>query len=197
MNSVAFRWTASFFGIVCFAVAAFPTPARSEAPPDPGFGRPGFYLGGALAIGLETFTGRLDDVDFSTSYGGDLWGGYRISKNFALELEAQVLPNFVHDSAGPDLRLDNVNFTANAKGYLLHGRFQPYGLVGLGGSWFEASYEDESDRQGGFAMRFGAGLEAYATRHLAAVTQVSYLLQAGKIDDLNFVTISLGAVLRF
>ena len=187
---------AAIFGSFCFStVLAIGAPARAEPPP-PDYAALGGYIGAGAGFGVETFEGLLHRQDFTTSYGADVWGGYRFLPSFAIELEVQYLPNYDW-KLNPGYSLDNLNATVNAKGYMLTGRFQPYGLVGMGASGFREKFEGSRDDEVGFAMRFGAGIEAYATPHLAGVFQIGYLLHTGAVKNLNFVTFTLGAQYRF
>jgi opacity protein-like surface antigen len=163
-------------------------------------------LGGNTSVALEA-----DD-----SPGFDIRGGYRFHPNFAIEGEVQYFTafdlNVRNISAGGQSTkvgsIDTLVMTVNAKGYALTGRIQPYGLLGLGSmlASFDPNAEgvdSEDDRT--FAVRFGAGVDCYATENIVVYLEVSYLLP---ISDYKFggsdpglggdiIPIGVGAQYRF
>jgi opacity protein-like surface antigen len=101
-------------------------------------------------------------------------------------------------------------FTTNTKGYLLTGRYQPFVLLGVG--VMAANYEfvvrnEVRDRHGwghswndsqiDFVMRFGGGIDLYATKHVVVSAEVDYVLPFGDLEDLDYLSFGLGLQYRF
>jgi len=129
------------------------------------------------------------------SPGFDMRVGYRIHPNFALEGDLQYftgfdvnidklslngqnipIPSQVNTKVGS---IDTLAMTVNAKGYALTGRIQPYGLLGFG--FMRASFDPniegaQSQDDTSFALRFGAGVDLYATEYVVVNLEASYLL---------------------
>jgi opacity protein-like surface antigen len=55
----------------------------------------------------------------------------------------------------------------------------------------------ESNRTTEFAMRFGGGLEFYATKHIVLTLDTDYVLPFGDLENLDYVTIGWGLQYRF
>ena len=91
--------------------------------------------------------------------------------------------------------------TANVKGYFLTGRYQPFLLVGGGGMTAEAKVRalglSASERLNGFAMRFGGGIDLYATKHVVVSVGTDYVLPFGDLKDLDYISIGWGFEYRF
>lgn len=126
--------------------------------------------------------------------------GYRFNPRFATELQIERYQEF-------DLRnvedVGDVNGWAiglNGKGYMLTGRYQPWALIGL--NFLDMETTDSTNianprkTDDGPAMRFGLGLDVYATNRLAIVTDISYMLGMGGVKDYDVVMFSLGFLFR-
>jgi opacity protein-like surface antigen len=148
-------------------------------------------------------------------------GGYRCHPYVSAEIQFETLADFdgsvsengtppVADSArGFNLELESLVFTANAKGHLLTGRYQPFVLLGLGFMRMESKSRDitggtlpgrapqESDRTVKFAVRYGAGLDFYLTEHVVVTAEGSYLMPTGKLDGLDYYQFGVGLQYRF
>ena len=48
-----------------------------------------------------------------------------------------------------------------------------------------------------FAMRFGGGIDLYATKNVVVSAQADYLLPFGSLDGFDFLSIGLGLQYRF
>lgn len=177
------------------------------------YARRGFYVGiggstgfdVAAADELNRILAPPAPIDSDTALGVNGRAGYRILPNLAAEAQIEWID-------GPDLdvlgfqfaSLEYLTFMANAKGYLLTGRWQPYGLVGIGGMY--AKLRDtlglglrSSDT--GFAARFGGGIDVYIAELggglLAASVDASYVLPTGPVADLDYVSLTWGFMYRF
>jgi opacity protein-like surface antigen len=187
------------------------------------FGRTGFFAGlqGIFAIGdyadaeqkslqqaLLPFPIRVEPGDHGWGVGGFV--GARCHSRFATEAEVQWMTGFTGDlySTGQGrvarFLLEPIIGTVNFKGYLLTGRFQPYGLVGFGTMTISSSIEDElGDGQTRttsntmFAGRFGGGIDVYVTRHIVAKAGVDYVLPLSGIRNFDAIIIDGGLEYRF
>jgi opacity protein-like surface antigen len=178
----------------------------------------GLYLIGQGSYSFMTADSDLEDkardaaeivgatnghVEDSWGYGGRI--GYRFLDWLAVEAQAEVLNSIkikLHDQAdGTDSRSKATFFTAmaNAKGYLMTERFQPYilGGAGYGYAVLNPPGDASKDRSSGFVAQFGVGADYYVTDNLGLMTEVSYVWPAGGVNDYDNVTISFGAMLRF
>jgi opacity protein-like surface antigen len=164
------------------------------------YARTGLYLG----LGA-TYTPQVFDlpsgIDATGSAGLGARVGYRLHPHVATELAFEYYDNFELDAGGVDFaEINGWTIGANAKGYPLTGRIQPYALLGLGALHLDA--EDTlglgvSDDATEFAARFGAGVDLYATRNLAVNVEVSYVLPTGDLDDFPVLPLTFGVKYRF
>ncbi len=189
-----------------FAAALASLAVAAAAPRGAGaqeiYTRTGFYLGAGAAIGVNTFEDELD-TDVRASVGPDFVLGYRAHPYLAVEAQTTYygLQEFEEDDNrdGNEVELDPLVFTVNAKAYpipdlLLEGRVQPFVLFGMG--LFTADirlvFGDVLTRDGrdtDFAMRFGGGVEYYATDNWQISAQATYVLPTGNVSRFDFVSI--------
>jgi opacity protein-like surface antigen len=146
-------------------------------------------------------------VDDSFSISGQ--AGYRCDPRASAAVQVEWVEEFDGDVSEPGMgkvastTAESLIVTANAKGYLLTGRFQPFLLLGLGGMTARTELKDSaggslaSQRQEGFAARFGGGLDVYVTKNLLVTTGVDYLRPWGDVEDLDFLSIGGGVEYRF
>ena len=112
------------------------------------YARPGFYLGAGGTYAFHWFPGDFDEdlsggptVRSSDSGGFNLQGGYRVNSWFGAELEYEWMEGFGNrtDLDGNIAKLRSHLVTVNGKFlYSGWGRWQPYGLLGVGVSIWEA-----------------------------------------------------------
>jgi opacity protein-like surface antigen len=180
----------------------------------------------------------VSDVDDDT-FGVMGRVGYRCHPHVSSELQFEWLDDFNGSLA--ESSLDNTNdtlrnfnlsletlvFTANMKGHLLTGRFQPFVLGGFGFMRMETKSQDitpnatartdvcpadsgvppdpnppcwaaqESERQVNVALRIGGGIDFYLTESIVMSAEASYLMPTGKLDNMDFYSIGLGLQYRF
>jgi opacity protein-like surface antigen len=188
--------------------------------PEGEFSRRGWLVGaaGTYAIesgegdaesSLEDLFGRSVNFSLKNSFGFAGRAGYRCHERVSAEVEVEWLDGFdgtaFLDGPGDRHKLDfePVVVTVNAKGYLMTGRTQPFLRVGGGLLTVKttlrntATGESESDHTTDFAMRFGGGIDFYATRNVVLTGNLDYLLPFGSLEDLDFVSIGLGVEYRF
>lgn len=160
---------------------------------DEDFGRPGGYVGGGFVYGFENFD--LDEVsDFagvdvcaSGAPGFEVRGGYRFNPYLAVEGTLDYYASFDIEAEGREVfDVLAASFFANAKGYPLSGRVQPYGMFGIG--VLTAHLEDDygfdiSETDASFALRIGGGLDVYVTPKFLLNLDVAYVIAT---SDMNF-----------
>jgi opacity protein-like surface antigen len=180
---------------------------------------PGWYL---ILGGLTAWDQFQDteEADIGTSLGFELRGGYRVLKYFAAEGQIDFLSGFRLRTGDPDvgdLEIDGTVFTANAKGYLPFERFQPYGLVGLGGmyarvrtaeavgticspgfyGWWCSGVYGQLEDGADFVARLGGGFDIFLTENIAINLDASYLLPFDKLSELRYISFNWGAKFKF
>lgn len=164
---------------------------------DDDFARPGWYLGAYGVYALEAYrdTGILD---FDDSAGANFRIGYRGNEWFALEGEFEWIHNFESDFLG---KVDTRTLIAgaNIKLFPVHGRFQPYGLIGVNGMYFtmKDSPPGFDDNATDWAFRFGLGLDIYATRNIVVGLEGSYVWGVGDVWERDYGSVGVGILYRF
>jgi opacity protein-like surface antigen len=187
---------------------------------------------------LGVYTFDLSDIDDDT-FGVMGRGGYRCHPHVSAEMQFEWLDDFNGSLA--ESSLDNTNdtlrnfnlsietlvFTANMKGHLLTGRFQPFVLGGFGFMRMETKSRDitpnatartdvcpadagvppdpnppcwaaqASERQVNVALRLGGGIDVYLTENIVMSAEASYLMPTGKLDNMDYYSIGVGLQYRF
>ena len=172
----------------------------------PDYARPGLYVGMGFAGAVFTeaeeadekfllaFLGYAVDVSYDTAVGLDLVGGYRFHPRFAAQLHLQYLPDTTVSVEGIDfIEFDTLTFTADLKGYLLTGRIQPYGLVGLGLMYVDTSGFDSTE----FAARLGGGVDYYFTENFVLAAEIGGVLPTETLKEFDQFTFAFGMQYRF
>lgn len=147
-------------------------------------------------------------LDSSHSGGLKFKAGRRCHSRLAIEIEVEWIDEFKgtakEASAGDfiDLSFSPILVgTVNIKGYLLTGRFQPYALFGLGTMSIESESRgggvSESQTSGMLALRFGGGIDIYATRNWVVTGGIDYVYSATSIAHLNYLSVAVGLQYRF
>ena len=77
-RSIRFGWVLA----VALMIAA---PAAAE---ESNYARTGPYVGTGFALGFDNFDG-IGGLDLSTGLGFDIWGGFRIIPNLAVEAQIE------------------------------------------------------------------------------------------------------------
>lgn len=185
------------------------------------YDRPGVYLGLGGIYAFHWFAGKSFDrnlggrgvqVITSSSGGFNARAGYRVNPWFATEVAYEWIDGFTNKIRGTNVAtLTSHQLTLNGKFiYSEWGRFQPYGLVGVGLSIWEAS-----DRVGrgsgldatsvGVAGRIGVGLDAYVNENLLVNMGLDMALSTteinnsigGDLKNLFYIPVQLGVQYRF
>ncbi len=200
------------------------------------FARNGFFIGIAAEMAWDTFESEWEndiedgiasaDLNMEGSPGLNGRVGYRFHPHVSAELEVEWLAELdgvvswqpPEPNPDPDpttdvdreniaeMRIDAWTITANAKGYLLTGRHQPYVLLGMGVMTADVEFNAlnadgaalvASDRETGFATRFGGGIEVYMTEKSVLTLGTEYVLPTGDTKDLDYFSVLLGYQHRF
>jgi hypothetical protein len=195
-------------GFTLMAMIGAPALVQAEAAPERDFSSPGIYMGAGVAVGFDNFDDYFQDYfgdsslnDYDTPVGFDLWGGYRIIPNLALEVELAYLGGF--DPKGTRINIKGLTLTGNVKAYVLTGRFQPFAVAGIGmlnwrGEDRDAlSYNDSVFSKADLAARFGGGIDVYLTEHFALEAKATYVLSTRELKGSDFVDLTFGGQIRF
>ncbi len=203
--------------IVCGSVA---TLVDSEDLPEDSYARQGWLLGVSgvyaadtseddLESSLQNEIGTPANFSLKDTMGFKGQGGYRCHPRISAEVDVEWLAGFdgsAFDSTG---KISNVNFepvvvTTSLKAYALTGRYQPYLLAGGGVMTVEIDTTDttglggsDSETATNIALRFGGGLDFYATEQIVLTLGVDYVLPFGDLEDLDYVSIGWGLRYRF
>jgi opacity protein-like surface antigen len=197
--------------------------ARDGESPQDGFDRRGWLLGlgGSYAVGnfkdaeeriiqstLRPFPVSLSVDDGKAGF--QVRAGRRCNKRYSAELEAEWTSTFEGQISNPqqgvvtDVSFDPLFISANSKGYLLTGRFQPFVLVGVGSLSVEstattvvAPVESSKAEFTALALRLGGGLDVYATKHIVVDMEASYVLPVSGRTEFEYISIGLGLQYRF
>jgi hypothetical protein len=190
-----------------FPLVAHAQDDDEESGPD--FGRPGPYVAAGFNVNFFTWgsvaaQANAQDLRYNIdpSYGFTAAVGYRITPRLAFETQV----DYGFDA---DIKVDGVKSgeiggwvtTADFKGYLLTGRFQPFGVFGLGAAFVDgaadvgigSTYINET----GFVMRFGGGIDSYITENIAIFVDGSWVLMTGRLNDVDYATVGAGLMYRF
>ena len=183
--------------------------AQDDDEEGPDFSYAGPYIAGGFNVSffdwetvndLAALQGWKASVE--PAYGLTAGVGYRVSPRIAFE--AQVDYAFDADvkvSKSKSGELGGWVTTLDTKGYLLTGRFQPFGVFGLGAAGVDGAATVGTDLAAidevGFVMRFGGGLDSYITENIAIFVDGSWILMTGRLNDVSFATVGAGVMYRF
>jgi opacity protein-like surface antigen len=210
-------WNRSLLGPALAALIGLSTPVAAQDDTDEDlYRKPGVFLTAMAVYGIPAPQRQLEHdierkfdtrgADVEGSFGLDLRAGYRLNPRLALEgqfewlrrLQVESRPSGGGEKRTEDIRVST--FTGNAKGYVLTGRIQPYGVLGAGWMFSELKSDGpgSSDHDDGFLIRFGGGADFYASEDIALTLEASYVLApGGGVNDLDHVSLSAGLTLRF
>ncbi len=151
------------------------------------YAREGFSAGASLSLAQEDFDGgSFDDAE---ALG--LFAGYRFHKNFAIDARFEQTSEFDGDAGPFDVDVQLWTLTANGQFFLLTDRFQPYLIGGLGIGEVSVDVDpggdgDETDP----LLRFGVGLDSYATPNFVIGAEAAYNVGIDDLDDFDYWTLS-------
>ena len=197
------------------------SPGRAQDDYQEDFARIGFYGTAYGAYAFEFFEKDLSQRLGTPVTTGNSWGaggalGYRLLPFLGLELGGEWMNDFTSkyttnstpganvfgdtDWVAGDRAAGTVlwNVTANAKGYVLTGRIQPYGMIGLGyGQAKTAPVLSISRIDRGFVARFGIGSDVMFTEEVGLNLAATYVMPTGDLKDFDYLALQFGFVIRF
>ncbi len=165
------------------------------------FVREGIYAGLGGLYALENFdrdaaiAGDALEIGAGDGGGFEMRGGYRMHPNFAGEVLFQWYSGFsVNDRvSGENDHFNGWSLTANAKGYPLLGRIQPYAVVGIGALVFNEKRGNDHS----FVARMGGGIDVFISDAVVLDLEIVYVFPAGPLDDYQFTTFAAGIQYRY
>ena len=210
---------AALLGILCSSIALN---SDDEIDKDD-FARRGWSVGVAGTYAFQVFEDDAEmdyrkelgpDVNLAVdnSFGFNARVGYRCNARLSAEVEVEWLKGFASDLTEAGFaQLANVDFepvvgTTNVKAYVLTGRYQPFLLVGAGAMTAHTKVREpvglgftsvRSESENAFAMRFGGGIDFYATEQVVVSLEGGYVRPLGKLDALDYVSFRWGIQYRF
>lgn len=191
------------------------------------FDRRGWFAGFEGVYGLEYLEEGEEEEDLRESFGQanldfsldsrhtgglNFKLGRRCHSRLAVEVEVEWLDEFEGTLESPGVgELSKISFapivvgTINLKGFLLTGRYQPYVLFGVGIMSIESETRStangvdakNSQTSGMLALRFGGGIDIYATRNWVVTGGIDYVYSATSIDHMNYLSVGVGFQYRF
>lgn len=160
--------------------------------------RSGVLLGLSATYTIDDFSNVGMSNDGSGGFSIQL--GYRFNKWISSQLRVDDFVQFDGHSSGADVGEVNGWYVGlDQKVYLMHGRFQPFGLLGLGLLDMETSNNTATNpnkTDDGVSMRFGGGMDIYATNKVLVTADISYILGLGEVSDYNVAVFGLGFLYR-
>lgn len=160
--------------------------------------RSGPLLGVGALYGLDNFS----NLGASTNGTGgfSLHVGYRFNEWVSSELRVDDFVQFDAHVAGVDVgEVNGWYLGLDQKVYLLHGRFQPFALAGVGLLTMETSNAtgtNPNKTDDGCGLHFGGGLDIYATNKVVVSTDISYVFGVGDVSDYGVTVFGLGILYR-
>jgi len=156
--------------------------------------RSGPMLGLSATYNIDNFSGTQMSTGSSGGFAAHV--GYRFNKWVSSELRMDRFVQFDGNAGGVDVgEVNGWYLGLDQKAYLLHGRYQPFVLVGLGMLTMDTSNSAAANNEktdDGVSMRFGGGIDLYATNKIVVTGDVSYVLGLGEVDGYGVTVIGLG-----
>ncbi len=160
--------------------------------------RKGGYAEVGVLQGFEHFSNQGSGVSAQDSnLGFAIRGGWRVDKAVAVEVTVEDATGYTLKNPGPnpDTNFDLWSFGIQGKYYFSDQRFQPFGLVGFGGS--RASVSNGGGNVNGGFVRLGGGTEYYLNKDVALFGELSFNRMTGDLKDFDHVDLVLGVLVRF
>jgi hypothetical protein len=200
-------WIASGLAVAGLLFAA-PAGAQDEDEEDEEdfYSRSGVYLlaqfTNNILVASAGSTTRTEGGSYSTGVAGAF--GYRINEHLAAEAAGDWVSGWNAKVVGESKDLVAGTYGVNLKGYLKGGPFQPYGLLGLGGTFMEARNTQIgalSEAQWDMGIRLAVGADWYLTESLGLNFAPTVVVPVGINSHVGpehtYVSVALGVFLRF
>lgn len=161
----------------------------------PQYARPGVYIGAGGAYAIEDFNSNLNWGN-APGFNGRL--GYRFHPHVAVEAMIERMDAFEPKGFNNTVKFKTWTGTLNTKVFALTGRFQPYGLVGIGAMRVDRHYSGWSNSHDtDLAYRVGVGLDSYLTENWLVNVEVSNVNPTGDVDGTTYYSLGGGIQFRF
>lgn len=170
---------------MAFIAAAAPVLADDDEEEDePDYGRRGIYLEVDGQAMVDLFR---HNTPGEASGGVTGRAGWHIGSRVAAEFQYEWIDQLQDYSANL--------MTINAKIFVLTGRIQPFGRVGVGAMFGDVP--NESSMQSSFVARFGVGVDFWIDEHWAVTAFGDYVVPTDHFHYLNFLSTGMGIRYRF
>jgi len=171
------------------------------------------YIAAGAVYGQEYFEGDVHQINDTYGWGWNARAGYRFMEMLAVELLAEHIAEFDSDGGGSNSTDRRAwSLMPNLKVFPIQGFAEPYVSVGAGlfrgdhghnytfthnGFPYQGNSNGPSgngvDQGYGFGMRFGGGVDLYATENLFVEAELAYMLPLTEdINNYNYLSVSLG-----
>lgn len=156
-----------------------------------------FYIGGGASYAWENFdTDNLEDaninVDVDDAWGINLFGGYRFTRNLALEGNFNWYDDFDLDATRGAIRVNAevkiwtlmVDLKAMYPTY--DDKLVPYLRIGGGIMDAEIDVGTIDDDESDFAWNLGGGLDYFVNDQISLGLDAKYVWGTGDLDELEY-----------
>ncbi len=205
--------------LILFLLIASPVLGQDEGSSGkPDFASTGFYLWFGIAAGIDMAaedelmrlvrstsgfpSNTRVEIDNATGFNGRI--GYRFGPHLATEAQLEYLPLvdwdiLVGSSRTTAFRIRIVTITGNLKLFPLSGRVQPFAFLGGGGAFVKVTSPlvSSSESSSGLVLRGGGGIDIHVSEHIAVSADVSYVLPADALENLDYLSIGGGLQYKF
>ena len=188
------------------ADSSTPEPEATKAP-EGVLGRTYVMLGGGY--GLEQFSSDIGGLTTSNAWGLQLRSGGRVFDALAFEGHFEMMRGFDVSPTGTTRSLETYAMFANVKLFPMSWflpdfrLLEPYAVVGVGGMLADTqAFQDLTPStftttRGGFASRFGGGLESSFGDQIFVAAEAAYVLPVGRVDGFDYVSLTAAVGYRF
>ncbi len=189
-------------GALAAMLLVSPSAMAGEDEDDDFYARNGGYAAftGVNAIAAFSNLGS-ESVRRDDSFGFTGRLGYRFHPRLAVEAEFEWVDGWkTRDGGVTQIRIERVvTGTANVKGYMLTGRFQPYFVIGAGVTHMRKEKVQFNTRNSEteFSARGGLGFDFYLTDGAGVMVENSFVVPTGELDDYKYNSVKWGFFLRF
>jgi opacity protein-like surface antigen len=174
--------------------------ASAQSSKDLVYGRSGIAVGfhGLAAISPSGNRLGLDpDLSLSNSGGFGFSVEYRFNKLFSVGLMAETVNREISNAIDPPEEFRLWTMSVDGRFHLAPGRMQPYMLFGVGfGSGEETNLIPRSGSTAAM-IRVGGGAAFYFTEHFVLDFGIGAPILFGDLEQLGYLSITLGLRYRF
>jgi hypothetical protein len=184
-------------GLVMTGLAA-PAIADEDLEEEDDFARPGIYLSASGVYVIESWKNSLEDAGAQDTQGINARFGARVNQWASIEIELELIDNF---SPTDTETYGMISTSINTRVYPVGGRFQPFGLGGLGviATIVKDRGPDSTvpGNHADWAIRAGGGIDLYFTPKAGVTFEGVYVFTIGSIKDNDHASLGAGVFYRF